>query len=516
MKKESNIDYTLTIASLGVVVFIVGYLTFFPEQGNKVAGMLFSVLTDLTGTAFLWFGFLSFFGLALLGFSKYGNIKLGLEKTEFSTYSYVAMMICAGLGSATVYWAFVEWAYYFMKPPFGMEPYTSKAAEWATAYNFFHWGLTAWALYCIASLPIAYSFYVRKREGLKLSAVCSNVIGEKAANGVPGKIIDIIFIFSAIGGLGITLGLSIPMISTGIAKVIGIGTSFTLNVLVVIAISIIFSLSSYIGIEKGMRKLSDANTYLAIGFAIFVLVVGPTIFILKETTNGIGIMLQNYIHMSLYTDPIDNGGFPEGWTIFYWAYWLTYTPFMGLFVTKISRGRKIKEVIWSMILGGSAGCWFFFGILGSFSMNAQLSGQVQVSEVLSNVSGSEAIMQILATLPLGNISVAFFTLISILFLATSLDSASFTLAATASKKLDKYNNPSSLLKLFWCLVLALVPLAMMFIDAPLKTVQTSAIVTSIPLLVVLCIMIFGWYRDITEDYGNKSDMEILEESRNIV
>ncbi len=515
MKKKNNIDIALTISSIAVVVFIVGYLTLFPEQGNAIANTLFSVLTNVTGSAFLWFGFLSFVILICIGLSKYGNIRLGLEKPEYSTYSYIAMMICAGLGSATVYWAFVEWAYYYMSPPYSIEPFSAMAGEWASAYNFFHWGLSAWALYCIASLPVAYSFYVRKKKGLKLSAVCSNVIGEKAANGIIGKVIDIIFVFSAIGGLGITLGLSIPMISMGIAKILGIQSSFTMNVIVVIAISIIFSLSSYIGIEKGMRKISDANTYLAIAFALFVLIAGPTVFILKQTTNGVGLMLQNFIRMSLYTDPIGNSGFPEGWTIFYWAYWLTYTPFMGLFVTKISKGRKIKEVIWSMILGGSAGCWFFFGILGSFSMKTQLSGHVNVTETLTKVGGSEAIMEVLGTLPFGTIAIALFTVISVLFLSTSLDSASFTLAATASKTLDENGNPSPVFRLFWCIVLSLVPLAMMFIGAPLKTVQTCAIVTSIPLVVVLIIMIYGFARDILKDYGDKSDMEINEESRNI-
>ncbi|MDF2152292.1 BCCT family transporter [Vibrio sp. CAU 1672] len=512
--KDRQIDKPLMTISLVTIFSIVAGLSLYPEQGNAIAKNLFSILTEQFGAVFLLFGFFSVIILAWLALSKHGNIRLGDEKPQYSLFTYLAMMICAGLGSATVYWAFVEWAYYYMGPPMGIEPFSTMAAEWATSYNMFHWGISAWSLYCIASLPVAYSFHVRKNPHLKLSAVCESIMG-KYYNPAVGKLIDTIFIFSCVGAMGITLGLSVPMVTEGIAELLGVQSSFTMNVSLMLLITALFTVSSYVGIEKGMAKLSDMNTKLAVVFVLLVLIVGPTSFIIDQMTNGYGLMLQNFIRMSLWTDPVEGGSFPTSWTVFYWAYWMTYVPFMALFVTKVSRGRTLKEVITSMVLGGSAGCFVFFGVLGSYSMSTHLNELVNVTDMLSNVGGSETVIAVLKTLPFSSIFIVIFAVMSTLFLATTLDSASFTLAATVANQLDEDANPPTVLRLFWCMILAAVPLAMMFIDAPLSTVQTLAIVTSLPLMVVIFIMLYGFFKWISnpqeavEQTSNQSDADAV-------
>lgn len=514
MKKKglANVDLPVIIISLLVVSGVVAYLAMFPEQGTAIADNLVKSITGNLGSGFLWFGFFALIACLGLGFSKYGEIRLGEGKPEYKTSSWIAMMICAGIGSATVYWAFNEWAFYYMTPALGIEPYSTSAAEWAGAYNLFHWGFTAWALYIITSLPVAYAYHVRKSGGLKLSEICQGVFGEKIAKGPVGKLVDIIFIFGAIGGLGITLGLSIPLVATGVSEITGLPDNFMLQVGIVLVISILFSLSSYVGLDKGMKKISDMNTYLVLIFLAVVLFSGPTQFIIKNTTNSIGIMLQNYIQMSLWTDPINQGGFPEAWTIFYWAYWLTYTPFMGLFVAKISKGRKIKEVIFTMLLAGSLGVFVFFGIISNYTMDLELTGALGVTELINTVGGNVAAIEVLKTMPMSNVMIALFAIITLLFLATTLDSASFTLASTTTKELPKDGNPSPVLKLFWCIILALVPLSMMFIKAPLGTVQTMAIVVTVPLVVVLLLMILKLFKWLGEDYGKMSRITIEEEA----
>ncbi|MFC1503321.1 BCCT family transporter [Pseudomonadota bacterium] len=503
MNSERKIDKPLMAISISVILFVVVGLSIYPEQGNAIASQLFSTLTNQFGEVFLLFGFFSVIFLAKIALGKYGEIKLGNVAPEYSTFTYLAMMVCAGLGSATVYWAFVEWGYYYMTPPFDVEPHSPMAAEWATSYNMFHWGISAWSLYCIASLPVAYSFHVKKNPQLKLSAVCESILG-RYYNPVVGKIIDTIFIFSCVGAMGITLGLSVPMVTEGLAYLFGVESSFAMNVGLMLFITAIFSISSYVGIEKGMAKLSDMNTKLAIVFVLLILIVGPTSFIINQMTNGYGLMLQNFIRMSLWTDPVEGGSFPTSWTVFYWAYWMTYVPFMALFVTKVSKGRKLKEVIGSMVIGGSAGCFIFFGVLGSFSMNVHLTEVIDVTRSITENGGSATVIAILDTLPLSWLFVVIFAVMSTLFLATTLDSASFTLAATASNQLDENANPPTALRLFWCLILAAVPLAMMFIDAPLNTVQTLAIVTSLPLMVVIFIMLYGFNKWLKEDFGSES------------
>ncbi len=511
-----RLDTFLLSISLGFVIAIVAGLTIFPDKGNEIANYLFSTFNSIFGTPVLLLVFGSVIFLAALGVSKYGNIRLGEGTPEYSTFAWVSMMICAGLGSATVYWAFTEWAYYFNAPPMGVQTGTTAAYELGTAYNLFHWGFSAWAAYCIVSLPVAYHFHVRKNPGLSLSAVCTAIRGDKPVTPLWSaicRVIDVIFIFTIFGALSITLGVSVPMVSEILSSLIGIEPTFNVNLVLILIISAFFSLSSYVGIQKGMARISSMNTYLAIGFCIAVFLIGPTMFIAKSTVNGLGIMIQDFVRMSLYTDPVENGGFPEGWTIFYWLYWITYTPFVSLFVTKVSKGRSIRGVIMNMLLSGSAGCFFFFGILGGLSQSANVNGLVDVAGLVASGEGNQAIVQVMNSLPFSAIFIVLFALVSVLFLSTTLDSAAFTMAATSTKGLKENEEPSPMLRLFWCVMLAAVPLAMMFIEAPLNTIKTCAIVTSIPLMFIIGYMVYGFIKWMRQDYALTSGEDILRQSR---
>ena len=384
---KTRLDLPLLLISVGTVLGLVAFMTIFPEGSKAAAGKVFDTFTAVFGTPVLVLVFAAVLFLFAVAVSKYGKIRLGNEKPEYSTFAWVAMMICAGLGSATVYWAFVEWAYYYNKPPLGIAAGTSTAYEFATTYNLFHWGISAWATYCIAALPVAYHFHVRKNKGLSLSAVCTAVLNKDN----PGplwkavcRVIDVIFIFTCFGGLSITLGVSVPMVAEIVCSIFNITPTFTTNVILILAISVVYSLSSYVGIEKGMKRISSGNTYLAILFCIGIFIFGPTAFILKNTVNGLGLMFQNYIHMSLWTDPINNSGFPESWTIFFWLYWITYTPFMALFISRVSKGRTLRSVIINTLVSGASGCFFFFGVIGSFSMSANIAGTVPVAQMLAD------------------------------------------------------------------------------------------------------------------------------------
>jgi BCCT family betaine/carnitine transporter len=304
--------------------------------------------------------------------------------------------------------------------------------------------------------------------------------------------------------LSITLGLSVPLLSQGIARVLGIESSFTLNLILVALISVAFTLSAYLGIEKGVRRVTNFNTILAIIFVALILAIGPTLFIIDSSVNALGLMFNNFIHMSLWTSPVAGDSFPKSWTMFYWLYWITYTPFMGIFVARISKGRRIKEVIMNMLITGSVGCWVFFGILENFSMDANIKQLVDVAGNLSVDGGNAAILNVMSLLPAPSLFILFFVVVSMLFLVSTLDSASYTLAATATRHLSNHQDPGPGHRVFWCVMVTVMPLMMIFIDAPLDTIKTAAIVTAIPLLVVLVIMNYGMIRWMREDYGDVS------------
>lgn len=265
------------------------------------------------------------------------------------------------------------------------------------------------------------------------------------------------------------------------------------------ALSVIYSFSSYIGLKRGMAKISDWNIKLVIIFCLGVLVCGPTLFIVSNTTQSIGLMFQNFIQMSLFTDPIGKSGFPEAWTIFYWLYWITYAPFTGIFIAKVSKGRSIRAVVANTLVSGSAGCFCFFGILGSLSLNRQLAGSVDMVGMLALGQGNQSIVQVLRTLPAGPVFMVVFCIITLLFLATTLDGAAFTMATTSTVGLKHDEEPHPMLRLFWCIMLSLVPLTMILIHADLNTIKTCAIITSVPIIFIMAVMLAGWLRWMSDD-----------------
>lgn len=504
-----KVDKLLISVSIALVVIVVGALYLEPIQSQNVASLIFGKLTEWFGSIVLLFTFLGVLLLTFVASSKYGNIRLGREQPEYSNFKWVSMMIACGLGSATVYWAFIEWAYYIGSPGLGIEANSQKAFEMSLPYNMFHWGVSAWTLYALVGIPMCYHLYVRKNPGLSLSAIVSSITGIKQS-GIIGRLIDVMFIFICFGGLSITLGVSVPLVNYVLSSVLGIEPTFSMNVVLILIISIVYSLSSYVGLQKGMSNIANFTTKLAILLCIGILIAGPTFFIIANTTNALGLMIQNFVQMSLFTDPIGKSGFPQSWTIFYWLYWITYAPFTGLFIAKVSKGRTLRSVIINTLVSGSAGCFAFFGILGSLTMERHLSNAVDVVGMLGSGQDNSAIISVLQTLPFSGIFMLLFCAISVLFLATTLDGAAFTMASTATPKLKDGEEPHPLHRLFWCVMLALVPLTMIFIGANLNTIKTSAIITGVPILFIMMIMIVGWIRWMVKDFGNVHPDKIKE------
>ena len=504
---KTKIDLPLMVISLVAIGFSVAGLTRYPAQSLKLSGVVFDAATKLFGASVQIIGFVCVVFVVWVALSKYGNIKLGEGKPAYGNASWVFMFICAGLGSATMYWAFMEWVYYYSTPGLGVAPLSKEALEYSIAYSFFHWGVTPWAIYGVASLAMAYHFHVRKNTGLSLSAAIEAITGLNAT-GVVGRFVDVVFLLSTFGGLVLTITLSASTVGKGIAMLFGIDDGYELKASLVLAVTLVFSLSSYVGIGKGMQKLAHAACGLTVLYAVIVLVLGPTGFTLSNTANGVGLMLQNFVRMSLSTDPAGNGEFARGWTVFYWLYWITYTPGVALFVTRVSRGRKIKEVVAAMILGGCGGCWFFFGSLQSFAMHQFISGVVDAPTLINSVGGEEVVSRLLFSLPFGKILAVGYYLLMLVFLASHLDAVSFAVAATSTRNLKEGDEPSTTLRLFWCLMLAAIPLAMLYIGAPLHALKTVVTVAAIPFLAVLVVKMYGLLRWMKADYGNAPAHEI--------
>lgn len=474
---NQRIDYFLILTSIAVVATTIMMLMTYPEGSQRVANDMFGILTNSIGSFVQLLGFSCVVCVLIFSFSKFGGIRLGEGKPEYSNTSWIFMFICAGLGSATMYWAFMEWAYYYNTPGLNVTPESNQALRQSLSYVFFHWGMTPWAIYGVASLAMAYNYYINKSSGLNLSSLISSIT-KINNNGPLGKIIDLIFLFSTFGGLVLTTTLTIGTVSAGLSTILGVENSFILKLILLAIITLAFSLSSYIGIDGGMQKLAKAACGMTLSFGIVVLLLGNTTFIFDNLVNSIGLTLSNFVQMSLFTDPTNGGSFNKDWTVFYWLYWITYTPGVSIFVTRVSKGRTIREVLLGLMLGGCAGCWFFFGCLSGYAIELFNSSTVNVPHLLTTVGGESAVGQILATLPAGSFLALFYFALMAVFLASHLDATAFTVAAVTTKGIRQGSDPSRSLRVFWCIMLGLIPLAMLYIDASLSTLKTAVILTA--------------------------------------
>jgi BCCT family betaine/carnitine transporter len=510
-QNNKKVDVFLISMSLVAVLLTVIGLAAFPAQAEQAANQLFELSTRSFGTAVQLIIFGSTLAVLYIAFSKYGNIRLGSGKPEYATATWVFMFICAGMGSSTLYWGVMEWAYYYQSPGLNIVPQSREALEYSVGYSFFHWGISAWSIYALASLAMAYHFHVRKKSGLNLASVIEAVTGFKST-GPFGRLVDLIFLLTMMGALTVSLALTASTLTRGLSGLVGTPDTFTVQVMVIGMIAVLFSLSSYIGIDGGLQKLSKVVCYGALVFAAVVLLVGPTQFTINNTANGLGLMIQNYVHMSLFTDPAGDGAFTRNWTVFYWLWWVSYAPGVAMFVTRVSRGRQIKEVVFALLLGGSVGCWFFFGALESYSMHQFITGAIDVPKILTEQGGESAVEALLLGLPVGKLFLAVYLFIMAVFCASHMDAAAYAVAATSTRNLQEGDDPTPTHRLFWAITLTLVPLAMLFAKASLSTMKTAVVLTAIPFTVILLVKVYGFFKWMLQDYGSIPAYRIEEEA----
>lgn len=499
--EQSRVDWPSFVASAVILVGASIPLFAYPEESSAVLEKLYSWIAGEWGVVYLLGAALAIGFLVWLSLSRYGKAKLGEDaEPEFSEISWIGMLFCAGIGAGLLYWCGHEWAYYYDSPPFGAEPRSVEAKEWASTYGMFHWGFTAWAIYCLAAIAIAYPYYNRNMDVLRFSVCCHEFLGGKD-HGPLARTIDFLFMVAMLGGAASSLGFSTPLIATTLGWLFGIEPDDTVEIIVVLICVGLFAASVWLGLKKGIKRLSDINIGLAFGLLLFVLIVGPTAFLLKTSLNSMGVMADNFIRMSTWTDPFTTSGFVENWTIFYWAWWVAFAPFFGLFVTRISRGRTIRQMVVGMLVWGSLGCWLFYMVFGNYSMYLEIEGLVDFTGIMAAENASTAMVAMLATLPMPAVVITVFSLVAIIFAATTYDSASYTLASSATLHLRAGDDPARWHRVVWALALGIMPVALMLMDTPLRPIQVILLVVSLPILIVCVFMTISLMKSIRADHG---------------
>jgi glycine betaine transporter len=425
-----------------------------------------------------------------LFFSRYAHIRLGKdnERPEYSYVSWLAMLFSAGMGIGLVFWGVAEPMFHFDTPPLGQaDPHSPDAARLALRYSIFHWALHPWAIYAVMALAIAYAQF-RKGESALISATFRPLLG-KRVDGWAGQTIDSFATLATVFGVATSLGLGTLQISGGLQHLFGVANTLTVQIIIIVVVTALFMISALTGLNKGILYLSNFNMGLAGALLLFVLIVGPTVFILEAATTVIGGYLQNLIQMSFRLTPFSRNEWVGSWTLFYWAWWIAWAPFVGTFIARISRGRTIREFVGGVLLVPSVLCALWFATFGGSALFADLFREGQIAEAVKS-DVTVALFVALEQFPWGGFLGLLAALLIVSFFVTSADSATFVLGMLTSRGNP---NPTAATKLIWGVVQSTIAAALL-VSGGLKGLQTASIVVALPFAVIMLAMMAALLR----------------------
>ncbi|MFV0439103.1 MAG: BCCT family transporter [Desulfopila sp.] len=502
-QSKNRLDPGVFWPALLLIVAILIPCVLFPEAGRKWSGIVLNILTHSFDWFFEWFTLGCLLFAVWISLSRYGKIRLGLahEKPEFSTASWLFLTITGCTSSSLMFWAILEPMYHYQSPPFGAAPQSAEAAGWAMAYGIMHWGPSVWSFFGLAGAAIGYFYYVRREPHLKASLTCEPVLGRYARKW-PGKLIDFIVIVSLVGGVGTSLAVVVPMLAVWAEKLLGIQRSIGLDISIIFIWIAIFGTSAYLGLEKGMKVLSDVNVYAVIFIMAFMLLVGPTASLLSFATDSLGLLFQNFIRMSLFTDPVGGSGFPQNWTVFYWCWWVVYAIFLGIYIARISRGRTIRQVVLANTVFGSMGCAMFYIIMGGYTMHLEIAKVLPLTEIFSSQGPEYVIFAMFNTLPAKWLVWPLLVIVGFLGSATLFQGCALVMASICTKELPPGQEPAKWHRLLWALVLGLVGVVLRILGG-LKALQLSAVIFGIPTVFVMVMVLYSFLQWAREDFKDQ-------------
>jgi len=475
------------------VLFVLGYFIADPPA----AGELFSNVQSTIVESFAWLfsvsvTFFLVFVLAL-AFSSYGKVRLGKQNSEphYSWMTWFAMLFSAGMGIGLVFYGVAEPIMHYANPPQGAGQ-TAAAAGQAMEISMFHWGLHAWGIYVALGLALAYSHF-RLGNPLSIRYTLTPLLGNQTDR-LPGKLIDVIAVFGTLFGLATSLGLGASQISAGLSFLFGLEQTIDAKVWIIIVITLCATVSLVTGLNHGIRRLSELNILLAIALMLFVFVVGPTTYLLRVIPDTLGHYASSVMSLSLNSDvfrPID---WQKSWTIFYWAWWLSWAPFVGTFIARVSAGRTIREFVLGVLLAPTLAAVVWFSIFGGTALQIEVFGGGGIVSAV-NADVSTAIFVLLQKLPLFEITSGIACLVVAIFFITSSDSGSFVVDMLTSGGLP---NPPIWQRIFWAITEGALA-SVLLIAGGLGALQAAAINTGLPFCVILLAACYCLWKRLSEE-----------------
>ena len=493
--EKKTIDWMITLVPLAVVVALCIVFFFAPEQSNKILSQIRFFFGDTLGSYYLIIGLGIFLLSMFIAASKYGNIVLGEknEKPKYSFFAWGSMMFTCGLAADILFYSFSEWFMYADDPHIAE---MGSMQDWASVYPIFHWSLIPWGFYLVLAVAFGFMLHVRKRERQKYSEACRPLLGKKT-DGMWGRIIDLLAVFALLAGTATTFSVATPLMASIINHIFHVEMNRTVVTIIIIVITCLIYTYSLLHGFKGISILAKACIYLFFGLLAYVLFFGgETRFIIETGISSLGRMTQNFFELATYTDPQRTSYFPQNWTIYYWAYWMVWCVAAPFFIGNISRGRTVRQTILGGYGFGVGSTILSFIILGNYSLGEQLSGAADyLTKYRQTGDTYELIINIIDSLPYAPFVLILVLITMIAFYATSFDSIALTASCYSYHRLGEDENPHKLIQLMWCVLLILLPIALIFAESSMSNLQSVSIIAAFPIGIVMILIVLSFMKD---------------------
>ncbi len=480
--------------SASVIAAIVAWGLLSPASLGSVGNVALGAISTNFGWFYLWVVLGLVVLCALLAFSRYGDLKLGAddEAPEFSLGSWFAMLFAAGMGIGLVFWGVAEPLSHYAAPPPGIPAGTPEAANAAMRYSFFHWGLHPWAIYAVVALAIGYFQY--RRGGPTLVSTATEALPWRAVRAL-SPLFNTLAVIATAFGVAASLGIGALQINSGLSKVFGLPVGAASQLGIIAVTTVLFLASAVTGVERGIKWLSSINLTVAALLALAVLVLGPTVAIVDTFSTTLGSYLSEFVRMSLRTTPFRDSGWVSGWTVFYWAWWISWSPFVGLFIARVSRGRTIREFVIGTVLAPTMAGFIWFAVFGGAALHLEIWQGAPIAEAVK-ADVSTALFAMFDALPFGAVMSVVATLLVLVFFVTSGDSATLVLSMMST---GGRPDPGARIKIVWGLLVAGIA-ASLLLAGGVKAVQTATIVFALPFTLVILLMAWSLWRAVRADW----------------
>lgn len=510
LKIDKTVDWTITLVPLVIIGILSVLLICFPDVSGRILTILRSIFVNKLGFFYIILGLVILLIAIGLGFSKYGSIRFGkLEKPRYSNFKWGAMIFTSTMAADIVYWSLIEWCYYYSAKPFAKEAMTmAERQDFSSSYPLFHWGPIPWAFYILPACAYAYMMFVKKRKRQTLSEACRPIL-KGQVDKKPGRLIDIFSIVGLLAGTATTFSLATPLLAQAIAKIFHIEATPLLSIGILAVIGLVFIFA----VMKGMKAISYLATACVVTFVMLLgafLLWGPKIYIIETGVTAIGTVIDDFFHMATWMDPLrlsgsGGSGFPQDWTIFYWAYWISWFVATPFFIARISEGRTLKNTIFGGLSCGLMGTYLSFIVFGGFGLNLQTSGKLDLAgQLAEGASPSEVIMQVFAQFPVSEVVLVILVVAMVLFYASTFDAITLVVAGYSEKNLEDAAEPRKKLRAFWAFVFLLLPVALLFSESTLSMLQTISIIAAFPLGVIMILIVVSFLKELKADNLKKS------------